>query len=302
MSALRDRQNIQVSAKRRGLVADVSELSSAINGDGSFDIPGVPAGSYDLRICGGGGESWCSGNLAVDVADEDVSSVVIHLPNLFEVKGTVRGSDTDSRSFAGTQIRLAEAGGAFNEGYYAVVEPSGTFRLRDVPAGTYVMNVFVRGETDYVKSILYGQRDVLGIPIEFSSGAEEVQIIVSKGAGQVEGTIQIAEQQEGRAENTSSGSIVVALVSERARRDNGGVLFARADQNSHFSFKKVPPGKYYAFAAADVESGVWENREFIARIQESGKEIEVAEGARTRIQVSVLPASDVDRAMSNLGL
>jgi hypothetical protein len=300
VSVLSNRENLQVNAVRQGLIADLSLLSGAIKTDGSFDIAGVSAGSYDLRICGGG-EYQCTGNQAVDVADADVSGLVIGLPSLVQVRGRVRDASRP-RSFGGIQTSLEQTGTALNEGYFAAVEPDGTFIFRDVSPGNYVLNVLLTGETDYVKSILYDQRDVLGVPADFSAGAAcEVQIIVSKGAGQVEGTVQVAYQQEGRAENASSGSIEAALVSERPRQDNGGVLFARTDQNRHFSFKKVPPGKYYAFAFADVESGVWENREFIAQIQESGKEVEVPEGGRMQIQLPVLAASDIDRAISRLG-
>jgi hypothetical protein len=76
---------------------------------------------------------------------------------------------------------------AVNEGYHAGADADGTCRFRDMSPGEYVVNVFVPGETDYVKSILYGQRDVLGVPIDLSAGAAgELQIIVSNGAGRVE--------------------------------------------------------------------------------------------------------------------
>ncbi len=238
VSPLRDREDLQVTATRHGLVPDLSELESEIKRDGSFDISGVPAGSYDLRICGGW-EHRCLGNVAVDIASSDVSGVVMHLPNLFAVKGTVRESGTDGRSFAGTQISLAEAGTALNEGYRAAVEPDSTFTFRDVSAGEYVVSVYLPGQADYVKSILYGQKEMLGEPIDFSAGAAgELQIVVSKGVGQVEGTVQMPDPQENRSENASFGGLEIVLVSKRPRLENEGVVVARTDQNGHFSIKK----------------------------------------------------------------
>jgi hypothetical protein len=151
-----------------------------------------------------------------------------------------------------------------------------------------------------VKSMSYGGQEVLGQVIDLSKGsAGEVEITITKGAGRVEGTVS---QDDSDVPKEKAAALQVVLISARARFDSAAALLTPADQAGHFSFTAVPTGKYYAFAAQDVEAGLWENRDFFEQIRSAGVEVNLAESGRVQIQVPLLAPSDVERALTALGL
>jgi hypothetical protein len=94
----------------------------------------------------------------------------------------------------------------------------------------------------------------------------------------------------------------VVLEAESARVDDSGLLRAKTDQNGHFSFKGVPPGKYFALAIAGVDPELLENRDFIEQIQQNGTEIELGPDGSLQIRPPILSTREVQRVLNNLGL
>jgi hypothetical protein len=178
--------------------------------------------------------------------------------------------------------------------YSAEIASDGTFEFKDLWPGRYVFQVDGSGDADaYMKSIEYGGHETLGIPVTLTSSGGKLAITLSKGAARIAGSITPAD-----SEGKVSG-LQVVLTPDPPCSYSFCSLFLTADQNGHFTFAHVPPGKYYVFAV-DADAGVLPNEDFTAQLAPTALEIEVPEGADLQIKVPRIPADDVQRAIASI--
>jgi hypothetical protein len=90
------------------------------------------------------------------------------------------------------------------------------------------------------------------------------------------------------------------LVPQESRAGVRGAWFGDLDQNGTFSFSEIPPGKYFAFVAANLEEGLWMNREFVALVRGSGAPVELPESGSVQVRVPVLPPPVAQHAVESL--
>jgi protocatechuate 3,4-dioxygenase beta subunit len=269
-----------------------------VNRDGTFRIDGLPAGTYQLQVVGERSGGYAIASLPIEIKASDIKGILIPVAAPVEISGTIHFIDAAARTTA-YAISLFEADFGATSNTSGEIEEDGTFRA-SAPPGRYIISLGPGSDEDYVKSISYGGQEVLGQIIDFSQGSVgEVEITVTKGAGRVEGSVS---QDDSDIPKEKAGAVQVALISARARFDPAGAILTPADQTGHFSFRGVPPGKYYAFAAQDVDAGLWENRDFFEQIRGAGVEVNIAESGRVQVQVPLLASSDVERALTALGL
>ncbi len=83
--------------------------------------------------------------------------------------------------------------------------------------------------------------------------------------------------------------MTVVLVPMGKRRENP--YFYRTtltDALGKFSLQGVPPGEYRIFAWDDVDSGAWQDPEFLAVYEERGTRVTVVEGAILATDVKLI--------------
>ncbi len=288
------RENVMIEADESSFTTGTSNLDSGLEKDGSFDIDGVPPGSYELQVVDNNSHGSITA-MPVEVKAADVNGVKLPLPSRLQLKGTVRMLGSEDATFSGMDVSVRDIRGLANPQAMPVAA-DGTFQIENLWPGKYGVGVSTKDQNEYVKSILYGGQEVLGLPVDLAANsAAGLEVILAKGAGQVEGTIQ---SSGGSGPSVSD----VVLISDREHQDYGGVSFSAVDQSGHFSFKGVPPGRYFALAAAGVEIGLWANADFTSQLRDKGVEVDVPENGHVQIQVPVLPAADVERALANLPL
>ncbi len=193
-------------------------------------------------------------------------------------KCAVEGTAVDASTSEALRKATIELAPWFSSGasYRTTTDQSGRFSFHDIPPGDY----WLRGvHTGYLEAVLGSLRyDSKGTMLRLAAGA----------------TLSDLQLKLARA------SIVSGKVLDDSGEPVVGVLVDA--YQGHFSFTCVPPGKYYAFAAQDVDAGLWENRDFFEQVRSAGVEVNVAESSRTPVQVKLLASSDVERALTALGL
>ncbi len=160
-----------------------------VGADGSFDVSGLAPGTYTLSARGDG----FAPTAPIEV-NTGGTPVTLQLAQAFVISGTVRFSDgTPAASVRVQALRKSDGGSksVANEQTNA----AGDFILRDIPAGTYDLQVNQGwGRNDgpgVVERILEGvQAGQEGVSIEVSAGLSiEGEVILASGDAALEGWV-----------------------------------------------------------------------------------------------------------------
>lgn len=248
------------------------------DGEGNFEIRGVPPGSYLLMAdMGGPGQTRLSARVPVDVGSADVDNVAVQLSPGFEVKGTVKIEGTAPVAFEGVSVILEPqpgSSGGFGGSRGGQVKADGSFAVGGVRPDRFAVRVYgLKGDL-YVKSARIGQADALERGLDLTSGAAgTIDLVVSSGAARVEGTVTDSKSQP------SAGARVLLHPGADHPRAAELAKTMSADQTGHYGFAGVTPGKYYLFAVEDFEPGAETDPDFVKKFQPAAETVELREGA-----------------------
>jgi hypothetical protein len=268
--------------------------------DGAFEI-GLPAGSYTLVAA----VNNVSGRAGVSVGDSDIDGIVLAVGRTFNVRGTVtfEGRGATPAELAALRINVAfdpPINGLFPSGYSNVL-PNGSFTL---PAGRGDFRIgiqplltlpnllpFLRFPAAgagalagaFVKSIRLGNVDVLNGGLHLSAETTEpLEVVIGTATGVIEGRVVNRDGQ-------TVPNVVVAIVPDRARLARIDLIkSASSDSSGRFRLNGVPPGDYVAFAFDGVDEGEWQNPEFVAAKEASGKPVRVGPTSSVSVELVAL--------------
>jgi len=108
-------------------------------------------------------------------------------------------------------------------------------------------------------------------------------IVVSSGAGQIEGTLTDKTFQPVSALQT------VLIPDEHRDRPE---LFRSAvtDKSGKFTFRGVTPGNYKIFAWESLEPNAYYDPQILRQYEDQGKQVRVLESDKTIVDVKMIPA------------
>jgi hypothetical protein len=293
-------QGTQVSLSRAGASPGFAALGlggTAVNADGSFEIRGVAAGSYNLTATARPPEGQpYSARARVEVGDADVSNVVITVrPNI-----SIRGSfviDSAPQQFRMSQLRVAlvPADGPSTGptavlpmigGANASVDEDGAFTLQNVAAQEYRLLVTGLPAGTYLVAGRFGSADVLNGPfIPAENERNSLQLQLGSTPGRVSGIVRDAK-------GSPYTGALAALVPDESRRGRTDLYSSiPTDQSGRFSFNNVAPGNYRIFAWEEIPTGAFQDPDYIRRFESRGKPVVVQQSGSTEIEVSLIPAN-----------
>jgi Carboxypeptidase regulatory-like domain len=180
-----------------------SSSGAGVDASGRFRVLNVPPGAYAIRAVVLDVETpqeqrtSQAGVAEIQVNDADIDDLVIRLRKTVDVQGRIVSDDGVSPipSSQGSGFTIdAVLAGARSAGWESSVHTNAradrTFTLPAVfgPRVLQFMNV-PRGW--YVKSVRYGERDVLDAPVEFAGGhdAPPLDVVVSNRGASINGTV-----------------------------------------------------------------------------------------------------------------
>jgi hypothetical protein len=186
-------------------------------------------------------------------------------------------------------VYLHSAEGVYSYGGRATVTPPWTFVLNDVYELTYRVGVFGLCNDCYLKAIRYGgstSSEDTFTPARGSNSALEVTIS-SKGA-QVRGRVTDVD-------SLPAVGVWVILVPDQAHRAFTRLYkSASTDQNGRFELRGIAPGDYKLFSWEEVESGSWEDPEFLKQFEEKGEKIAVQDGEQKTLNLTAIQTKPVE--------
>jgi len=129
------------------------------------------------------------------------------------------------------------------------------------------------------------------------AGADSVNLILRfdgepRGAldvliGGNPGSLDVSAQNE---KQEAMPGVTVVLVPDAPRRQRSELYRnATTDASGRIHFDNVVPGNYKVFAWESVETGAWQDPDFLRIHEERGKPVHIAEGGREMSEVRVIP-------------
>jgi hypothetical protein len=281
-----------------------------VHPDGSFEIRGVAAGSYNLVATARAPDGQPhSARTRVEVSGADVSNIVIGVRPNISISGRIV-IDSSPQQFRMTQLRVtlvsaddplngstavaAERGGRGGAavampaigGSTASVAEDGTFTLQNVAAQEYRLRVSGLPAGMYVVAGRLGSIDVLnGLFVPGEDERNSLQLQLGSTPGRVGGSVLDAQGKP-------YAGAVTALVPDESRRGRADLYFSiPTDQNGRFSFSDVPPGGYRIFAWDEIPAGAYQDPDYIRRFEARGKPVAVQQRSSVEMEVNVIPTN-----------
>jgi sarcosine oxidase gamma subunit len=286
------------------LLSDQGEtvFSSQNSSGGTFEFQGVPPGSYLLvaqQPSSPQERKTMWGRTAFEVGDASLEHVQVVVGSGVDVSGRIRmegqtSGDTskenasqDLTSMVGfLELQEASALASLTPDIdNATVKSDGTFIFREVPEGSYRIVFHPAPAGCYLKSS--GAADVLetGITVGRGSSPPVLELILSPGAGRIDGTVESDEQ-------ASPGASVVLVPDGKQRAQPNYYRQAVTDQLGRFVMRNVVPGDYTLFAWQQVERGAYMDPAFLGQYEDRGKAVQIEENGHLSVQLDLIPAAE----------
>ena len=289
-----------ISADLRSGVA-ANGYPGVLRSDGSFEILGVPSGSYEIHVRQGL-PPINLGRATVQVDDRDVEDVSIKLVSPRPQKGRIQIDGNQSLKPSSLSVRLISLeGNSWSQS--AVARDDGSFSFALVGSERY--RVLIQGTLSnsfYIKAIRYGDTESSDGTISISGAERSLLLTVSTRGARLMARIsgvpdrnQSLPSQSGAASPTPQ----VVLIPERTQ---GETRTSFLDQNGGFSFDNLAPGAYRLYAFEGVPEGSWEDPDFVKEIKDRGVDIQLSEGDVQSTEVPLLLRSDLAPILRRLGL
>jgi hypothetical protein len=282
------------------LRANASEIGS----DGQFEIRGVAAGSYVMKMATESGTQALTARQDINVVASDVEGVKLVPQPSFTISGHlhVEGAVPGELSQFAVNLRqteLPEDPGFFMSqdffGANAVVDRQGNFEWKNVSPGNFIVRVF-GGEPQnnfFLKSVRLGDRNIeAGFT---ASGPASLDLVLSSRGGVIDGAVVGKEAEKGKDidnDNPVPNATVVAVPEEKYRKLPDRFGIGATDQSGHFIIRGLVPGTYTLFAWQDADDEVWRDPDFLKSQEANGRTLKVEEGSSQKIELRLSSAAE----------
>jgi hypothetical protein len=267
----------------------VNNTTPVFTSNGTFQTPPLPRGRYLLSPFLEAQGRRLSGQAIVDMADTNVAntaSIRIALSPVPDLSGQVliegRTESANDPDIARIRVGLRSTISTAMDVSPQPLSATGAFKLGNIAASDYVVNVSPGLEKGYVRSIQAGNTDILNDGLRSGSTTGEIRIVIGTNPGAVTG---IARDENG----APLSNVTVALLPDEYHRNRIDLYrSAASDDAGRYSFDRVPPGDYRIFAWEDVEKDQWRDPTFMRQHENRGKGITVGEGTSVKADPDVI--------------
>jgi protocatechuate 3,4-dioxygenase beta subunit len=249
---------------------------------GRFEIHSVAPGVYTLVANAAGAVRKFSARQQLAVSGSEVQDILLSLSPGVDLHGrlSIEGVTAPASSHLGVTLQSRDEGNAG----VSPVAADGSFTVANVVPNTYVLSISGLAMNCYVKSVRAGEQEFAPSEVDLTHGvAGPLSIVISATAGQVGGVVMNDKQQP-------AGSALVVLIPAQRQR---GDLYKSTTTNptGGFSLRGVTPGDYKLFAWQGIDTGAYEDPDFLKRFEDQGEPVSLGENGSRSVQLKVIPGA-----------
>jgi hypothetical protein len=289
--------NVGQEIRGVGFGSFTSVASAAVNADGTFTIPHVIPGSYNLSATMDRREDTQEvAMLPITVNGVDLTGVALVGSKGGSISGhvTTDGDPLPPSARVSIMAREKMIGqpspvmlGVFRNPGVAEMNEDGTFTVKAVFGS---MRMEVRTPEGWaVKTIVHEGRDITDTPLDLKSGEAltDLQIVLTNHLTEV--STQLVDDK-GAA--TTDGTVIV-FAADRARWYDSSrfVRAARPDQDGNVRIKGLPAGDYLAVALDFVEDGLWFDPAYLESLRFVAQQVTLDETHPQTISLKIVAPS-----------
>ena len=229
---------------------------------GVWELSGIPAGRYDVRISGHEVESQLNG---VDLSRNDVivdATRAEALSNV-KIKAQIPGEPSiPADLIIGLRVRNKQLSG------WKRLDAKGEAELEAIPPGKYEIVAWGQGKLYSIAHVTPDGAQVSGREVEIAAGSSPtLTLSIAVGTVEVEGIAK----RDGQG---FAGAMIV-LVPKNAEQNRDLFRRDQSDLDGTFSLRGVVPGAYKVVAIEDGWDLDWSQPEVIAAYAKHAKTIEI---------------------------
>jgi protocatechuate 3,4-dioxygenase beta subunit len=268
-----------------------------VHKDGTFVIRDVSPGSYLVLASVEGSSVPMIARQDLEVGSSNVDGLRLSPQPGATVRGRLRLESAGKRfdpdqvylvlqPVDGQDDEVAIPGANFSN--LAHVAAGGEFVWRDVPPGNYYVQIVGNGsgvnEDWFLKTVLSGTREVSESGVAVSGGTVLLDLVASANGAVVDGVVVDSKDQP------VANAVVVAVPESRLRGRVDQYRQTVSDQNGHFTLRGIRGGTYTLFVWESVDGQAYFNPEFLKSYEGQGKALQLSEGDRKTVQLTVIAA------------
>jgi hypothetical protein len=242
--------------------------------DGSFEISELAPGEYTVRVFFFDQGKSFSTQEDVDVVNADVNGLTLVIGPGVDIPGQLFWDGKPSLEGERTSIFLApeESDVIWWGGSEAHVDEKSQFTLKEVPQGTFRINVRGISKDCYIKEVQFGENVLPDHVLHAKRGISgELRITISSKGARLQGIVT-------NDESLPVAGVWVVAVPEESRRSLRYLYKAvTTDQYGRYDLRGLVPGKYMIFAWDNVANGEWEDPEFLKTNVAKAMTVEVSD-------------------------
>jgi hypothetical protein len=256
---------------------------TARSSDGAFEFPAVPTGNWRF-VAMNATHDESSAPLSFTTASvfvgHDIDDLQIRFAAPFQWKGSVEWLDSSEGNHTAKVIVMLATDDSWST--LGGNQPDGTLRFDHVVPGQYriVPPPGVAGNY-YLSSLLVGEQEVLGQPVDLFPGSPPLRILYKPNAGTTRGTVDHCEKA------------TVVLVPEQAltdlTQDFGRFSACRSGGGSdgEFSIASLRPDAYYIWALDTVDPKTFTDPKLLQKLIPKAVRVTVQEAGTASVHLSV---------------